>query len=186
MTTKYDGLLSPHLMRRRVAMARPHLRGRILDVGCADGVLAREVAAGSYVGVDIDDAVLTDARRANPDHEFRRMRDLGPDDRFDTVAALAVVEHMPDARGWAARVREHLVPGGRIVLTTPHRRFEFVHDLAARVGLASPEAADEHEETFDRRTLTDLFEKAGLTLELYQRFLLGMNQLAIARRPTGR
>lgn len=135
------------------------------------------------MGVDIDDTVLADARHARPAHEFRRTQDLDPDERFDTVVALAVVEHMPDAREWTARMLGHLGPGGAVVLTTPHRRWEFVHDVAAKAGLASPEASDEHHELFDRRTLTDMLEGAGLRMVHYRRFLLGMNQLAIAERP---
>lgn len=183
MNDQYTGLLSPYLMRRRVAMVRPHLRGRVLDVGCATGVLADHVPAEDYVGVDIDHAVLADARKAHPEHDFRHPEEIGASERFDTVVALAVIEHMHDARDWVRRMRALLRSGGSVVVTTPHRRWEFVHDIAARIGLASPEAADEHHETFDRATLTSVLERPGLQLTCYRRFLLGMNQLAIARNP---
>lgn len=179
---QYTGLLSPFLMRRRVAVARPHLRGRVLDFGCADGVLAEHVPADRYLGVDIDEAVLHAARQAHPQHEFRCVDQVRAAERFDTVVALAVIEHLPDARAWAARMRDLLAADGAIILTTPHRRWDFVHDAAAAVRLASREAADEHNEMFDRQSLTDLLRGAGLGAVHYRRFLLGLNQLAVARR----
>jgi 2-polyprenyl-3-methyl-5-hydroxy-6-metoxy-1,4-benzoquinol methylase len=185
MSDQYTGVLSPYLMRRRVAVARPHIRGRVLDVGCAAGVLAVYVSTDDYVGVDIDDTVLEDARRSHPAHVFCRPEHIDATERFDTVVALAVIEHMHDARDWADRMRALVRPGGSVVVTTPHRRWDFIHDIAARIGLASHEAADEHHEMFDRSSLTTLLEQTGLQVICYRRFLLGMNQLVIAQRPVG-
>src|SRR5215207_2931933 len=38
--TKRVGLLTPYLQARRIAVARPFLAGRVLDVGCNVGSLA--------------------------------------------------------------------------------------------------------------------------------------------------
>jgi 2-polyprenyl-3-methyl-5-hydroxy-6-metoxy-1,4-benzoquinol methylase len=180
--TKYDGLLSPYLRNRRLAIARPHLRGRVLDVGCAEGHLAGCVPASDYVGVDLDDQILVEARAEHPEHRFVGLDDLDPTERFDTVAAFAVIEHVPDPEGWLRRWADHLVPGGRVVVTTPYDRYEPVHGLAARLRLTSDEAHDEHETTFNRESLERLFETVGLKLTIYRRFLAGLNQLAVATR----
>jgi trans-aconitate methyltransferase len=180
--TKYDGLLSPFLRDRRLAAARPHLRGRVLDVGCAEGHLAGLVPAADYVGVDLDEGILAEARAAHPDHTFVGIDELDPTQRFDTIAALAVIEHVPDPPGWLQRWADHLVEGGRVVVTTPYDRYEPVHGLAARLRLTSDEAHDEHETTFDRESLDELFDEVGLKLTTYRRFLLGLNQLAVATR----
>ena len=180
--TKYDGLLSPYLRNRRLAVARPHLRGRVLDVGCAEGHLADSVAPSLYVGVDLDDDILVEARAAHPDHVFVGVDELDETERFDTVAALAVIEHVPDPEGWVRRWADHLVAGGRIVLTTPYDRYEPVHGIAAHLRLTSDEAHHEHETTFDRESLEGLFERVGLKPTTYRRFLVGLNQLAVATR----
>ncbi|HSJ19329.1 MAG TPA: class I SAM-dependent methyltransferase [Nocardioidaceae bacterium] len=180
--TKYDGLLSPYLRNRRLAVARPHLRGRVLDVGCAEGHLAASVAPADYVGVDLDEAILVEARAAHPEHVFVGVDELDPAERFDSVAALAVIEHVPDPGAWVRRWADHLVAGGRFAVTTPYDRYEPVHGLAARLRLTSDEAHDEHETTFDRESLEAVFEQAGLKLTTYRRFLLGLNQVAVAVR----
>jgi 2-polyprenyl-3-methyl-5-hydroxy-6-metoxy-1,4-benzoquinol methylase len=180
--TQYTGLLSPFLRDRRIAAARSHLSGRVLDIGCADGPLAALVPADRYVGVDLAQAAVDAARTAHPAHRFEVITDLRPDETFDTIAALAVIEHVPQPARWLTDLAGHLAPGGSIVLTTPHATWEPLHDLAARLRLTSREAQEEHETTFTRETLGAVIAEAGLRMVRYERFLARMNQLAIAQR----
>jgi 2-polyprenyl-3-methyl-5-hydroxy-6-metoxy-1,4-benzoquinol methylase len=180
--TQYTGLLSPFLRDRRVAAAKPHLSGRVLDVGCADGPLADLVPADRYVGVDLAAPAIEAARAAHPDHTFMLSHELGADERFDTIASLAVIEHIPQPATWLTELATHLAEGGSVVLTTPHRTWEPLHDVAVKLRLASHEAADEHETTFDEDTLREVVEEAGLKMVEYRRFLMKVNQLAICRR----
>jgi 2-polyprenyl-3-methyl-5-hydroxy-6-metoxy-1,4-benzoquinol methylase len=182
MKTKYGGVLSPFLRRRRMAAVQHLLVGRVLDVGCAEGHLAQFKKPDDYVGVDLEEGILAEARRKWPAPIFLGVDDLGADERFDTVVALAVIEHVSDPESWLRRWCEHLRPGGRVVLTTPHARWEPLHGLAAKVALTSDEAHEEHETTFDEESFTKLIDEVGLTLSSYERFLGGMNQLVIATR----
>lgn len=178
--TKYGGVLSPFLRDKRLAVARPYLRGRVLDLGCAEGHLAAYVPANDYVGVDLDEDILVVARANWPDHTFLCPDALDSGERFDMIVALAVIEHVPDPEGWLRRWVRHLLPGGRVVLTTPHARWEPLHGFAARFSLTSEEAHDEHDTTFDEASITALIRAVGLDLTIYKRFLGGMNQLIVA------
>jgi len=182
MTTKYSGVLSPYLRDRRIAVTRPLLKGRVLDVGCAEGHLAEHVAPADYVGVDLDEEILVEARSNWPDHTFMSLDALDPGERFDTVVALAVIEHVPDPEGWLRRYAEQLVPGGSVIITTPHARWEPLHGIAAKFSLTSDEAHEEHETTFDEASITRLIESVGLRMTSYKRFLAGMNQLVVGTR----
>lgn len=172
-----QGLLSPFLQRARLAAARPYLAGRVLDIGCGNGGLATYVASEQYLGVDRDSKSLSDARTKHPDHTF--VDELPPDGEFDTIVALALIEHVKDAHGALGGWVKLLSKGGRIVLTTPHQSFRLVHDLGSRIGLFSQDAADEHEELFTRSSLAGLASHSGLRVEHYRRFLGGANQLCI-------
>jgi 2-polyprenyl-3-methyl-5-hydroxy-6-metoxy-1,4-benzoquinol methylase len=161
-------------------MAPAHLRGRVLDYGCGDGQLAATCQPNAYLGVDINLRALDQARAAHPG--FRFATSVSGQERFDTVAAFAFIEHVADPGAWLARFASLLEPGGRIVLTTPHPSLEWAHTLGARTRLFSWDAHEEHEELLDRTRLYELASDAGLVVEAYRRFLFGANQLVVLRR----
>lgn len=172
-----EGLLSPFLQRRRIRAAIPHVRGRVLDHGCGNGALASYVPPGEYLGVDRDERSLALARARYPRHRFET--ELPPGLQFDTVVSLAVIEHVPDPTSLLRSLGAALRPGGRIVLSTPHPRAEWLHDLGARFRLFSAHARDEHEQLLDRERIDVVARGAGLTVESFHRFLGGVNQLAV-------
>jgi SAM-dependent methyltransferase len=174
-----EGLLSPFLRDRRLEAARPHLRGRVLDLGCGGGRLAQWVQPGDYLGFDVDPASLAAATGAFPQHRFATQLPAG--ERFDTLVALAVIEHLPEPERHLAQWRELLAPGGSMVLTTPHPHVDRLHRLGARLGIFSRHASEEHQDLLDRAGLVRVADLAGLRVEHYRRFLLGANQLVVLR-----
>jgi len=82
--------------------ARPE---SVLDIGCGEGVLTSQWAGrlgdGRVVGIDLDDPGLRAEwrSRARPNLEFRAeeaTRLSYSDDEFDLVAAIEVLEHVPE------------------------------------------------------------------------------------------
>jgi SAM-dependent methyltransferase len=82
--------------------ARPE---SVLDIGCGEGVLtsqwAERLGDGRVVGIDLDDPQLQAEwrSRARPNLEFRAeeaTRLSYADDEFDLVAAIEVLEHVPE------------------------------------------------------------------------------------------
>jgi 2-polyprenyl-3-methyl-5-hydroxy-6-metoxy-1,4-benzoquinol methylase len=181
-----EGLLSPFLRSQRLAAARPHLRGRILDLGCGSGALAGLVGPDDYEGIEMDGPSLARACILFPKHRFHAAL-LAPSVKFDTIVSLAVIEHVPAPadflQAMAARLTD--APLARIVITTPLPLADWWHGAGARLGLFSRQAHDEHGDLLDRPALAALGQRAGLTLVAYSRFLCGANQLALfAREPT--
>lgn len=154
----------------------------MLDFGCGVGALANFVPTDRYLGTDHDQESLNLSRAAHPDHQF--CVPSAVDGTFDTVVALAVLEHAADPVAFVARLAEHVAPDGTLVLTTPNPAFERVHQLAVRFRLASREADEDHEEMLDLPATTALVTNAGLTVSIARRFLAGMNQLVVAQKPT--
>ena len=101
--------------------------GRFLDFGCGRGVLADNVAhrCTEWHGVDVNKHVVQDAQARYAGHTFctidRSGRTPYPDDFFDTVAIVEVIEHVPDERRTLAEIGRILRPGGTLILTTPHK-----------------------------------------------------------------
>ncbi len=100
--------------------------GRVLDFGCGSGGMLRRIADRSEAcfGVDVDPVRLANARRLTR-ADVRPIvpgRPLPFDDaQFDTVLLVEVIEHVPDERTVLAELSRVLRPGGRLLVTTPHR-----------------------------------------------------------------
>ncbi|MCB2186235.1 MAG: class I SAM-dependent methyltransferase [Deltaproteobacteria bacterium] len=179
-----EGLLSPFLRRQRIRAALPHLAGRVLDFGCGSGALAACLPPERYCGVDIDPTSLRLARAAHPRHTFASAVPESRRGTFQTVVALAVIEHVADASGFLRELTGFLddSPAARFVVTTPHPATERLHSLGSAWGIFSSEADQEHHSLLNRRTLSLAAAPAGLKLSSYRRFLGGLNQLAIFQR----
>jgi len=178
-----EGLLSPYLRRKRLQAAAPHIKARTLDFGCGSGALAALVDCKFYLGVDIDSFSLDRAHTWYPEHTFSNELPQSSEE-FDTVVSLAVIEHMADPVEHLKTLAMYLrdSPSAHIVITTPHPRVDWVHDIGASIGLFSKHANEEHEDLLDERKLADAGLQAGLALVSYSRFLLGANQLALYKK----
>ena len=119
----------------------------MLDVGCADGALFRRGQARIPSGVGID---TRESDTWAGDGYERRVgtfpEDLRPEERFDAVVMLAVVEHVPDEElaRWAAAVPRILRPEGRLVITTPSPMVDHILDAGIKLRVIDGMEADEH------------------------------------------
>ena len=175
-----EGLLSPFLKRRRIAAAAPFLRGQVLDIGCGSGALAELIESSNYLGVDRDPISLDKAKKSFPSHQFQTEMPATTSE-FDTVVALAVIEHVPDPSRFLTDLAGFLPKKGfgQIICTTPHPAFDWVHDAGSVLGLFSKHASDEHEALLGFGSLKSAARASGLKLDTYKKFLFGANQLAI-------
>lgn len=171
------GLFSPYLRSRRFAAAAPFVRGRVLDIGCGVGALLESIRPESYVGVDRDEAALSVARANHSGRTF--LSALPESGVFDTLVALAVVEHFKDPEAELSSWRKLLASDGRVVLTTPSPLADRIHGLGAPLGLFSQEAHEEHEILFDGPKMRALAARCDYAVAVEKRFLFGLNQLFV-------
>ena len=120
-------------LRRSFLVENVRHGDRALDLGSGAGDFTALLAeAGAQVtGVEVAEAALARARPRHPDLDFRITPIDGPlpfeDNEFDLVWASEVIEHIADTARWLSEVRRVLVPGGRLLLTTPsHGRLRVV------------------------------------------------------------
>jgi SAM-dependent methyltransferase len=105
----------------------------ILDAGCGSGRTMQELARyGRVVGVDASETALRTAReRGRANVRLGGIEALPfPDDAFDLITCLDVLEHLPDDRAALAELRRVCRPEGWLVVTVPaYPRLWSAHDV---------------------------------------------------------
>ncbi len=109
------------LRRERTAFAAAGavLKGRVLDIGCADKPLRPHLNDEvQYLGLDYY-ATAKQLYDTQPDVYGDGQRLPFADASFDGVALLDVLEHLPDPETSIAEIERVLVPGGVLALQVP-------------------------------------------------------------------
>ena len=121
---------SPPVTRRAVLklLKKHNVKAcRYLDLGCGDGNFTLEIAnlveAREIVGVDISEQALSLAQRKDV-KTFKVDLENGPlpypDNYFDLVTAIEVVEHLRTVDNLLMQTFRVLRPGGFFVIATPN------------------------------------------------------------------
>lgn len=161
---------------RTADAANPATGGRVLDVACGTGVVAREclervTAAGKVVGFDINPGMLAVARGLQPAIEWQQ-GDVASlpfgDGTFDAVTCQFALMFFPDRVVALREMWRVLAPGGRLAVAV----WGPIDDIPAYVVLAdltgkhaSAAAVDVIRSPFvlgDKTELTEIFRDAGL------------------------
>ena len=175
------------LQRWRIATARPYIPpgSRLLDVGCADGALFKQLAGRIRQGVGIDAGL----RRASRKHNIRFLPGKFPDGlphlgTFDVITLLALLEHIPQKglKRVAQRCADLLKPGGWLVITVPSPHADWVLDCLKQFRLIHGMSLKEHHR-FEVRRTPALFARVGLEMVTFKQFQLGFNNLFVFRKP---
>jgi 2-polyprenyl-3-methyl-5-hydroxy-6-metoxy-1,4-benzoquinol methylase len=169
-----------HQTRRRLFLSCfrkvYHPGASVLDAGCGDGTLLRDVVrefpdVGPICGTDVSETALQAARQRLPNGRFLQadLQTQPPpfDQPFDIVTSCEVLEHVQDYRGFLKHLTQSLRNGGALVLSVPHDMRNWgPHDEA--VG---------HLRRFDAEGLKRDLEEAGFVVERIVRWGCVLYQL---------
>ncbi|MBX4205570.1 class I SAM-dependent methyltransferase [Candidatus Microgenomates bacterium] len=170
------------------------VKGKILDIGSADGVFSKVILdkthAKQIIGID----VLEDSVNWANNHWKRNknMKFIVGDahnldfstNTFDAVFALVVLEHVFEPEKVFKEIRRVLKKGGYAIFLVPADNFLFniiwgfvTHFWWARIW------KDCHVQSFSKENpLSKVVAKSGLKIEEDQKFILGMLNIVKARK----
>ncbi len=108
---------------------------RYLDVGCGNGSFTLGLGEGfaETYGIDVEEDRLADFRRKIDERgipsttvQWMSAETMDfPDDHFDVITAIEVIEHIPDLEATLDEIQRVLKPGGSFGITCPNRLFPF-------------------------------------------------------------
>lgn len=153
----FEGLLQ----RLRFQKVKPLLQGDVLDFGGNEGEL-KPFVTGDYTVVNYDHSPMENKQ-------------------FDTVVALAVIEHIEvdDVYDAFAEFRAKLKPEGVVFLTTPTPLAKPLLELMASMNLLEKHNIEEHKHYWTKNEIFQLAARNGFVVKKYKKFQLGFNQMAL-------
>lgn len=146
----------------------------VLDIGCSghkvrpdqpDWLHGRLRQQYRVTGIDISESNIALMRSLGFDDIHVQSADtfeLGK--QYNTIVAGEVIEHLSNPGQFLARARQHLVPGGRLVLSTPYG-FSLMYSVYAAHHFPKTCENAEHTCWFCPSTLRELAQREGFEVE---------------------
>lgn len=124
--SNYEKLNHSERFKSLISFIEHHeIKGRFLDVGCALGFLIKEASPyfDELYGFDISRFAIERARQENPMADIRII-DLNkplpyPDESFDCITALDVLEHTRHIEKNFEKIVKKLKKGGYLIVSMP-------------------------------------------------------------------
>jgi len=135
--------------------------GHLLEIGCGHGYLLDEARPffDRRVGTEFSPEIAAIARTHDAEVFAGGIEQVPSHLKFQTIAAIQVIEHVYDPLSFVRQLVEHSMPGGHIVLATP----DIGGVLRKIMGRRWPSfKTPEHVVYFSFGTLSSLMRQAGL------------------------
>lgn len=169
-----DDAAHAYIMAIRRSLGHLQGRGAALEIGTGTGAFLKhlkEAGFSTLVGVEPSraaiDAATSECRPWIREGMFRE-QDFQPAS-FDLICCFMTMEHVMDPMGIAKSAMRLLRPGG-IFLTVTHNYRSLVNRL---LGRRSPIVDIEHIQIFSKKTIRDLFTRAGFVNVSAESFVNG-------------
>lgn len=148
----------------------------VLDVACGTGIVARTAAErvgpeGAVIGVDLNESMLTVARRVRPDLQWHHGDAVNlpfPEHAFDTVVCQMSLMFFPDRARAVEEMARVATAGGTVAIAVPASIAAqpaygpLVSIVAAESGADAASLMDTYWSCGDIDELRALFDTAGL------------------------
>jgi SAM-dependent methyltransferase len=159
----------------------PH--ASVLDIGCGNGRISRELAgrAQSVLGIDDDEGAIGKARSTDhPQHvrfQVGDARQLDPEARYDVVLLVHVLEHVEASHDLLALIRQ---VAGTLIVEVPAFDRCVLNPIRRDLGLDFS-SDDDHVREYTKPLLAEQLEAAGWTVTEWARSPISIAALAARR-----
>ncbi len=143
---------------------RPFTGESVLEIGSGTGNITKSLLPRAhYYATDINPLYLQTLQNLKDTRPFldvsyldiEHLDEFSPDEKFDTIICINVIEHIDSDIQALENLREILSPDGKAVILVPNSPYLF----------SSLDKVLGHKRRYTRKTLKEAGEKAGLALE---------------------
>ena len=166
------------LLDKRIKTVLPHVEGSLLDIGCGTNELVRSYS-GKGIGVDVYqwgdvDVVVEDTAKLPFD-----------DKSFDTITIIAALNHIPNRVEVLIEAKRLLRNSGKLIVTMlPPKISRVWHGIRKPWDVDQSERGMKEGEVYGMTedNLGKLLSETGFEIEFNKKFMLGINNLTIAKK----
>ena len=150
-------MTAEHRMKSVTRHARP---GRLLDLGCANGVLVKSACELGYdaEGIDLSLVAVEKGRSSGLELSVSTIEDWQPEHRYDVITGYDILEHVLDPLDFMRNVHRLLEPDGVVLISVPNTRSIFARLMGKNWWFYIPE---EHLTYFHPKSIDRFFQRAG-------------------------
>jgi hypothetical protein len=155
----------------------------VIELGCGYRAtnlqaLSTEFENVAFTGVDLS----VNTNSASVELIQANLAEWKPNKRYDGVLSLAVAEHLLDPRRHFHLIADCLEKGGLAGLTTPTPQAHLLLAALSRLGVFDRDEIHDHKLYLTQTGIEGMASEAGLRVEGYSQFSLGMNQWTLLRK----
>ena len=165
-------------MNERIKLILKYTKGpSVLDIGCAGGNCDMESPYWLHkhlhshfpdvVGVDINEIYVKKMNENGFQVVLGNAENFRLDRRFDSIVAGEVIEHLSNPGLFLEHTKNHLKPGGRLIITTPYP-FSLVNILYSFLKFPKTCSNPEHTMWFCPSTFMELAHRYGFKITHWQ------------------
>ena len=189
MGTKEFNVLDKVIAGIRLSRIGKYVRegDTILDLGCGwQAYLLRHLSDKIKYGLGLDYDVESNKILENVKIMKFDFYNKFPfkDQTFDKVFMLAVLEHMEldKIMDLFREIKRVIKKGGKLILTTPTPASKpLLEFLAFKMHIISRLEVSDHKKYYDEQDIYELAKKSGFEIEIYKKFMLGLNSFCVMK-----
>jgi 2-polyprenyl-3-methyl-5-hydroxy-6-metoxy-1,4-benzoquinol methylase len=151
------------------------INGYILDVGCADGIMAKRLSpfVKHMTAIDGSEKLIKKAKKLklnNVDFIFTLFEEYRPKKQFDTIILSDILEHINEPVKLLSRCNEWIKENGVVIIISPnatsiHRQIGVLAGMLRDVHELNPtDIRVGHRRVYDIKILKQDIKKAGLKI----------------------
>lgn len=172
------------IQKKRIKLIEKHVPpdSYVLDIGCGyypQNLVNLENKITKAIGIDKDipDRALSE-KISFIKADIRKTLPL-PDNEFDCILILAVLEHLDHPQEIIRECHRTLKPGGRLIITIPSNYSKPILLALAGLGIISREEIFSHKHYFSRKEVEDMLAQAQLKKIISRAYNLFLNSLFV-------